>query len=287
MKLILSRKGFDAKNGGCASPIFEDSAMLSLPIPAPSPISYEAISYDGASLARCVEDLSRGKISGADGAHLDPDLRREAFPRFPGWRPLFGQAGAAQSHLARYGVGAGDLFLFFGWFRRVERFDGRLRYAPGAADLHVIFGWMQIGTALPVTRQLARELPWAAYHPHLSDGRPRHPDMLYAASERLTSLGLDSPGAGVFSRFRNELCLTKTEPYRGRSVWRLPRWFRYRSGAPLSRHSDRARWHRCRDHVELRTVPVGQEFVLDLDAYPDAHPWLGDLIRREADSIRP
>ena len=34
MKVILSRKGFDSANGGIVSPIFEDGAMISMPIPA-------------------------------------------------------------------------------------------------------------------------------------------------------------------------------------------------------------------------------------------------------------
>jgi hypothetical protein len=32
MKVILSRKGFDSANGGIVSPIFEDGAMISMPI---------------------------------------------------------------------------------------------------------------------------------------------------------------------------------------------------------------------------------------------------------------
>ena len=34
MKIILSRKGFDSANGGIVSPIFEDGAMISFPIPS-------------------------------------------------------------------------------------------------------------------------------------------------------------------------------------------------------------------------------------------------------------
>ncbi|HEY6420462.1 MAG TPA: hypothetical protein VIX59_15825 [Candidatus Binataceae bacterium] len=280
MKLILSRKGFDAKYGGSASPIFEDESMLSLPIPRPSHLSYAAIRYRGASLAADVTSLSRGRIGGAATAHLDPDLRREAIVRARRWRPIFGQAGAAQSHLANCGVGPGDLFLFFGWFRRVERAGGKLRYVRGAPDLHVVFGWMQIGELHPVTQKLAEEMPWAAYHPHLSDGWDLKNNTIYVASERLSTLGLEIPGAGAFECFRPELCLTHTEPYRGRSTWRLPRWFRYPRGAALSRHGAAERWRGRRDHVELRTVPIGQEFVLDLDLreYPQAREWLTHLI---------
>jgi Nucleotide modification associated domain 3 len=278
VKLIFSRKGFDAKYGGCASPIFENDAMVSLPIPAPSQINYGDIWYDGAPLARHVAALTRGRIGASHTAHLDPDLRRDAFARHRGWRALFGQSDAAASHLQRMGVGPGDLFLFFGWFRRVERAGDGLRYRRDEPDLHVIFGWMQVGAAFAVTDALAAKLPWAAYHPHLSDERARRVNTLYAASDRLDSLELDLPGAGVFPSFRSELCLTETRRYRGRSMWRLPRWLGYRTRSPLSRHGDRTRWRTRRDHVELRTVPVGQEFVLDLDWYPESRAWLRDLI---------
>lgn len=280
MKLILSRKGFDATYGGCASPIFEDGSMLSLPIPGPSRLSYAAIRHRGAPLAADVNSLSRGRIDGAATAHLDPDLRRDAIGRARQWRPIFGQAGAAQSHLANCGVGVGDLFLFFGWFRRVERVDGMLRYLRGAPDLHVVFGWMQVGQLHPVTEKLANQMPWAAYHPHLSDDRNLKNNTIYVASERLSALGLEIPGSGAVEQFRPELCLTHTEPYRGRSTWRLPRWFRVRRGAVLSRHDAPARWRGRRDHVELRTVPIGQEFVLDLDfeQCPPAREWLRHLV---------
>jgi len=55
------------------------------------------------------------------GAHLDPDLDAASRRREPGWRPLLGQHGAAQSHLCNESVGPGDLFLFFGLFRRTEQ----------------------------------------------------------------------------------------------------------------------------------------------------------------------
>ena len=100
MKLILSRKGFDSANGGCPSPIL-DGRLCSLPIPdAGAWKRYSDISsLRGSSIARMVEDLTRGRSCEEDGAHLNPDLRRDAIARTAGWRPLFGQAAAAQSHL--------------------------------------------------------------------------------------------------------------------------------------------------------------------------------------------
>ncbi len=49
---------------------------------------------------------------------------------------------AAQAVLEREGVGPGDLFLFFGWFRRVEVCGGVFRFVKGAPDVHVLWGWL-------------------------------------------------------------------------------------------------------------------------------------------------
>ena len=117
MKLILSRKGFDSSAGKKPSPIFPEGTMLSLPIPdKASTITYKDIAGNAcASVGELVQDLA--KISPTHRAHLDPDLSAHSIPRADGWRPLFGQEGAAESHLENQGVGPGDIFLFFGLFR--------------------------------------------------------------------------------------------------------------------------------------------------------------------------
>src|SRR5579864_4299367 len=111
MKLILSRKGFDSTkaNGGCPSPILDD-LLCSLPIPdKASARPYRKISwFNGSSIAQMVEDLTGGLYSREDCAHLDPDLRRDAIERATGWRPIFGQADKAQSHLRNQEVGPGE-----------------------------------------------------------------------------------------------------------------------------------------------------------------------------------
>ena len=119
MKIILSRKGFDSKNGGVPSPILEDGTLISLPIPNNDDLTYDQISAGDYNLGKLVNDLTNGKIKETAQAHLDPDLNIVSRNREAGWRPLFGQAKAALTHLAR--VGKGDLFLFFGWFREAKR----------------------------------------------------------------------------------------------------------------------------------------------------------------------
>jgi hypothetical protein len=221
-----------------------------------------------------VETLTRGRIAGTDGAHLDPDLRRDAIRRARGWRPIFGQAGAAQSHLARHQVGRGDLFLFFGSFRRAEERGNAIRFVKSAPKLHVIFGWLQVAEVRTVTDALAKEIRWARGHPHLSKPARYKSNTLYVASKRLTSLDLDSPGAGIFNQLHPDLILTETDPYTGCATWTLPRWIHPGKRTPLSYHSKPNRWTNRERSVRLKSAYPGQEFILDLDEYPEAHAWL-------------
>lgn len=279
MKLILSRKAFDSSAGGVANPIFDDGSMIPLPIPdKQSPIRYQDLTVAGHNLGTVSSDLTRGRTRSDHFAHLDPDLLASAYPREPGWRPLFGQVGAAQTVLARAGVGPGDLFLFFGWFRRVTRSSSRLEYVKGAPDLHVLWGWFQIGEVITIDG--ASPPAWMAYHPHLVPGSRAANNTLYVASETLAVGGVanDVPGAGTFATYDDRLRLTK--PACSRSSWSLPRWFHPGPGRPpLGYHHDPARWHPDGDRVTLHAASRGQEFVLDSANYPEALSWIASLIQ--------
>lgn len=277
MRLILSRKGFDSQAGGAPSPIFEDGTMFSLPIPEKgSPRTYAEVTLAGRPLGPLVESLSRGKTRADFGVHLDPDLTSEAVPRRPGWRPSLGQCDAAQGVLRRAGVGEGDVFLFFGWFREVEERANGPTYLRGAPDLHVLFGWLQVGS---VIRPPEDPPPvWAFDHPHVVHPH-RSGNSIYLASEGLSLPGeqVDAPGAGTFRTYREDLRLTA--PDSTRSVWELPRWFDPRSGRPpLGAHGDLGRWYQEDGDLRLRSVARGQEFVLEVDHYPEAIAWIRELI---------
>ena len=282
MKLILSRKGFDSANGGCPSPIL-DGRLCWLPIPdAGAPTSYDQISINKVSIAKIVEDLTRCRIKRSHGAHLDPDLRRDAIARIAGWRPIFGQASAAQGHLDKQEVGPGDLFLFFGSFRRAESVGGEFRFVPHAPKLHAIFGWLQVARVVAATNAVAAELPWARGHPHLVAPDRFKNNTLYFASDRLTSIGIEAKGGGIFDQLRPEQILTHTEPYAGCSTWTLPLWFNPYGRPALSYHSKPARWTDCGTSMRLQSVGRGQEFVLDVDQYPEARGWLRSIFRGPA-----
>ncbi len=283
MKLVLSRKGFDSVYGGVPSPILPDGRLCYLPIPGDngnSTCCFSDIQRTDYDLANIVFDLTRGRLSGDNWVHLDPDLRKEDLPRSRGWRPCFGQASVAQAHLDNMGVGPGDLFLFFGWFRKAECRSGKWRYVPNAPDLHVIFGWLEIAKKLVGTDIIETAPVWAQYHPHVHFSRDYHDNnTLIVGTSDLGMLGRkDLAGGGLFPRHQPILQLSDGEL--GRSTWRLPSCFAPRSGAPLlSYHTDEKRWKRSGDEWLLRVVGRGQEFILDLDHYPGVYNWLAKVFR--------
>lgn len=265
MKISLSRKGFDSAAGGVASPILPDGTPLSLPIPCG--YGRSATTYEALGLGDHVRDLTRGRLDGATPAHNDPDFATGCF----------GQADGAQKHLAAHGFGPGDLFVFFGWFRDVERRNGRWAYVPGAPDRHLVYGWLQVGAVhpLPEARDAVPEI--AAGHPHLEPFFAR-PGALYVAAGRLRLPGLRRklPGHGVFPGLHENRVLTW--PGQPRSRWRLPAsMMPGRTVPPLGYHASRQRWRRRDGHIELQSAARGQEFVLDLDRWPPARDWIAAM----------
>lgn len=280
MRLILSRKGFDSSAGGCPSPVLPDGSLCVLPIPDPlSKIRYDDVSFCSRRLGKIARDLSGGRVRAGSGAHLDPDLVAGALPRQPGWRPLLGQTGSAQGHLKNQGVGEGDLFLFFGVFRRAEIVRRRWRFVPGTRPFHAVWGWLRVGQMQAVDDLPADALSWARYHPHFCRG-PDPGNTLYIASDRWRLSGDRPlvPGSGVFHRLEERLMLTDSEA-RLPTRWRLPAGFFPTAGKPaLSYHLNADRWRLQPPWCYLTSAARGQEFVLDLDAYPGLLPWLAGLI---------
>jgi hypothetical protein len=281
MKIILSRKGTDSgcRNLPIPSPILPDGTLLSLPIPHDkATVRYAEVVPAGHNLGRLVADLTEKPAKADDLAHLDPDLWPDARPRQPGWRPLFGQTDGAQRHLDDHGVGCGDLFLFFGWFRQVELHNGRYRFKPSAPNLHVLFGWLEVGQVIRRHAGDTSVPAWAADHPHFAfDVGSRN--TIYVAPR--TTISDDTFGGGAFRRFDPGLVLT-APGQSCRSTWRLPAWFMERGQPALSCHQNPARWSCDSDGVQLRSAARGQEFILDVDRHPEAQAWARDLVRAHA-----
>lgn len=203
----------------------------------------------------------------------------------PGWRPALGQTGAAQAHLAGQGVGPGDIFLFFGWFREVERLAGKWRYVPRAPDLHLLFGWLEVADVLPIVarrEEVLQQYPWAATHVHAEN--PAHYahalNHLYIAAEASRFVP-GRAGGGYFKAFSPALQLSAQGATK--SVWDVPCWMGPDEGrAPLTYHGDPKRWERRGPGWRLRTVAKGQEFVCQLENRDAADPWIRELIQVHA-----
>lgn len=259
MKVILSRKGFDSENGGCASPILPDSTMISMPIPNEGEnCKYTDLLFpDGRTYADVWQDLCPNTYH-LDTCHLDPDIRQNIRNNPNNWEPAFGQTSSFQTHLENNSVTVGDLFLFFGWFRQTEYKDGHLEYKKDAPDIQAIYGYLQVGKIL--TGLDVRNLPW---HPHSNDTfiyDEQHlltNNTIYVASPKLIIDGKDTglPGSGTINYSDN--CVL-TAPGKSRSRWKLNGVF---GEVPLTYHYE----NKIKDGY-FQSVPKGQEFVFDEDA---------------------
>ncbi len=217
MKIILSRKGFDGSNGGCASPIMPGGTLLSMPIPANDDVTYSDIAWNGTSYADILKQINPRKTY--EKCHLDPDIRDNRIKPIPGWKAAFGQISAAQGQLRNAGVEAGDLFLFFGWFRGVEETETGYRFKKRDADdfyagndLQVIYGYLQVGEII-TDQEKIKQYYW---HPHASK---LHTDIvnnvLYLPTKKL-SLDPSKKGYGMLD-FRKDRVLTMED--KGRATW--------------------------------------------------------------------
>lgn len=237
MKIILSRKGFDSAAGGAPSPVL-DGVPMSLPIPT---TRRSETTYRSMGLGEVVERVTRRKIGADHLCHEDP--------MFSGGRWAFGQTGRAESHLARHRIEPGDVFLFFGLFRRLG----------GGDRHHRIFGWMEVG-----------EVKRLGAHPTAADdptGFPRrHPHSIGDWEDNNTLyLGVGGRAATA----SDELRLSK--PGASPSIWRVPTWMK---STGLSYHADPTRWAM---DGELRTVARGQEFIADVGDLAEPRRWLQSI----------
>lgn len=239
MRVVLSRKGYDSASGGMPSPIMPDGTLLSLPIPAKdTSIAYADLYYNGTSYFDIIQQLKpTSRIKENWTCHLDPDLVEGVTKRTVPWYPLFGQSNQSQKHLSQNGIGVGDMFLFWGWFRQTAYHEGKLRFLSYAPDHHIIWGYMKIakvstGIQMP---------PEYTYHPH---GLIKSPmNAIYEG---------DSQSTGLL-RYDAKRVLTKKGM--SRSKWDLPVFFRNLS---ISYHTSES----FKDGY-FQSAMRGQEFVIE------------------------
>ncbi len=236
MRIVFSRKGFDSSAGGGPSPIV-NGAPVSLPIPCGRGIS--RTTYGDLGLGEYAVRSSRGKLGPGDLCHHDPMFLEDR-------TCLFGQAGAAQTHLERQGVGPGDVFLFFGLFADDAR----------RGLHHRIFGYLRVTEVIALGCGAPPEMI-ALRHPHAL--------AMHASNDAIWR------GDGRVAARASE-ALRLSVPGGSPSLWQRPSWLR-RGG--LSYHDRADRWL---NGSRLRAVARGQEFVADIGRRKAPSDWLERIL---------
>ena len=236
MRIIFSRKGFDSGSGGGPSPIV-GGRPVTLPIPSGAA---SRTTYGELGLSEHVARSSRGKLGADDLCHHDPMFTDAG-------ECLFGQCGAAQTHLERQGVREGDVFLFFGLFRDWEQ---------GGEPHHRIFGYLEVEEIVGLSDGAPQELIDVA-HPHALAMHHRN-DVIYRGPGRVAARASDT--------------LRLTVPGGPVTLWNRPDWLK-RGG--LSYHDRRER--RLRGG-KLKIVARGQEFVADIGRRSAPREWLASIL---------
>ncbi|NOY40890.1 MAG: hypothetical protein GXP26_03500 [Planctomycetes bacterium] len=285
MKIILSRKGFDSSSGGVSSPILPNGELISLPIPyefSPTAFSEVAWKHRG-DIGEIVASLTKGKIRSNKLCHLDPDLRRESIERQENWRPAFGQMGSEQSHLQNNGVTTGDLFLFFGLFRKADKLNTEWQFVRNEPPLHLIYGWLEIGEIVTVTSRetVLDRYPWLADHPHVNDLTQWKGDNVIYLPAKYLSINVANherlPGAGLLRHHEQQILTAEAERHTSGCVsyWDISPWADNRGNEHLSRYNKEKN---LINGTVLKTSGRWQEMVIDTEFYPEANDWARGIL---------
>ena len=297
----LSRKGFDSKFGGVASPII-DNKLYSMPIPSDetkifdpkySP-KYKELKFGNLSGSEIFEKLQktphhpkklpgnekRNEITPETRCHNDPDLNNG----------IYGAAGPASLQLKKFNEG--DLLLFFGWF--FDK-DGEKR------DIHHLFGWLQADYIIKGKEKIQSFCDKNnIVHPHVDEVFLNDKtNALYVSKGELTDG--ESLGYGKFENFHPELCLTHPLSKKKRSIWQLNKnyfseinsadevfktyineeSFTYKPGKRGKTNDLLIR----DDKLAFKSPDIGQEIFMDGN-HPKVNQWARDLIKKHGTRIK-
>lgn len=287
MKVILSRKGMDSEYGGIPSPIIQSKhgywKFYSMPIPTEnSDIRYDDLYlFDEVKASSFIKDLGL-KSRKYEFCHLDPDIRESYLKERPiGWRRNFGQVKAAQTHLENNQIGIGDVFLFFGWFKRAEYVNGKFQYIKDKDfpnGFHAIYSYLQIKEIYRPNNQKTPE--WLDYHPHVKyqneDEFNNDNNTIYVTSELFNYPEHFNKNGSISFVFSDDLILTKKgQP--NRTTWELPIELHPNSGVKLS-YNTIDRWTIENNKAILKSASKGQEFIFT-DSEETVEKWCIELIK--------
>lgn len=262
MKYIFSRKGFDSTAGGYPSLIFPDGSLFSIPIPSTKDKYFYSdldFKYDGDSIQSILNNLTGRSVYSDRFQHCDFSDNKQYCHYDP--MPIIendfkgialGQVGSAEGHLRNQGVGKGDVFLFYGWFRKVEKLNGTWEYMINEPDIHLIWSYMQVGASayldsIDQQDKALESFPFLINHPHIGE-QGEMKNRIYLSDQYK-----------YFSYDINR-CLTDMKNYKGRAIWRLPACFHQPDAFSYLNN-----FLMDGDYTVVSYRGYGQEFVLDMD----------------------
>lgn len=287
MKVILSRKGMDSEYGGIPSPIIWSDLgywkYYSLPIPTEnSDIKYSDLQlFDNFTVSDFLNDLAP-KSRKYEFCHLDPDIKESYLKERPtGWKRCFGQVKSAQSHLENNQIGIGDVFLFFGWFKRAEYKNGKFQYIKDKDypnGFHAIYSYLQIDQIFKPNTGKTPE--WLNYHPHVKyknkEEFKNDNNTVYVAAELFNYPKHFNKNGSVSFVFSQDLILTKKgQP--NRTLWELPLELHPNNGIKLS-YNPSEKWTIDNNKAILKSASKGQEFIFT-DFEANVQKWCVELIK--------
>jgi hypothetical protein len=294
MRVILSRKGFDSSVQGGGSPnIIYNNKCYMIPIPeVGTDIRYDELKFENnIDYLKVMRDLNINQFT---ECHLDPFISKEIAPeKCQNWKFNLGQVDSAQSCLANVSppVGKGDLFLFFGWFQKVNKGDKGYKYIPieeyHPEGVHLIYGYLFVDEVIKINKTDKRP-DWTKKHPHVIhqdfytkkyETNENTLNTLYVAKENFKNTTI--PGAGVFA-YSEELILSRKgtfidkenkEKNYTRTSWKLPDAF---LGASVKFLNSSHPIH----NTTIKAASRGQEFVVITDPNEKISDWAEKLITK-------
>ena len=283
MKVIFSRKGFDSSYGGFPSIILPkemESKMISFPIPETNTeilengekakgLKAEEINFilkqKKISLKELFEQLgiaekinipSTSARKGLNNTvfHFDPELQTVENMRS---YAAFGQSDKASSHLLSHGLQAGDVFLFFGSFKKTFLENNRITYDSAMYDIHAIWGYMIVDDIVHVKNidESLNKYPDIKSHLHYQNKGFEKGENIIICGSRF----------GTFN-YEDKYRLTKLGY--SKTIWELPDFFK---GANISYCNT------VTDPSRFKSAEIGQEFVVTNFDEVKMKNWLNTL----------
>ncbi len=255
MKIVFSRKGFDSSNGGKPSFIFPDGSLFSVPIPTKNDkLTFGDLqfSYAGDSAHKILNQVTNGLHNENGICHHDPmEIQHN-----DGKNLVLGQFGSPDGELRNGGIDKGDIFLFFGWFKHINKINGRWQYLRDSKNIQLIWSYMEVGSIHRINnmsdvkrKELFKQKSFLNEHPHVQRPNFEKNNSLYVSQQH-----------EMFD-YDEKRCLTDIKEYETMSKWRLPSFFNQPSSFTRFKN-----FILEGDDVIMKYRGVGQEFILNLDS---------------------